>query len=189
MINRASFINHILPITLKWESGYNFDPKDKGGETYRGITRRQHPDWSGWAILAKYKDLRRGDIIGDAALHEAVQELYHQEYFILRHFDKFAHNVVAIQCFDFAVLGGYSVKELQSALNLQFKTSLVVDGVMGDKTLAAINAQNPQEVAKMIIKLRTDYHTELEADEENDRFKDGWKRRIKFFTNLIKVIQ
>jgi lysozyme family protein len=189
MITRAQFINNILPITLKWESGYNNDPEDKGKETYRGITRRDHPDWEGWAILDKYKPLRRGDIINDSALKEAVQNLYHQKYFILRHFDKLDFSIVAIQCFDFAVLGGYSVKRLQALLNDRYGLKLSVDGVMGDKTLAAINKQNPQEMALNIIQLRSAYHKELEEGEENDKFENGWKRRIKFFTEIIKVIQ
>ena len=30
------------------EGGYVNDPDDKGGETYKGISRKANPDWNGW---------------------------------------------------------------------------------------------------------------------------------------------
>ena len=33
------------------EGGYARHPADPGGETYRGISRRYHPEWSQWADI------------------------------------------------------------------------------------------------------------------------------------------
>ena len=33
-----------LEFTLKWEGGYSNDPKDPGGETKFGISKKSHPD-------------------------------------------------------------------------------------------------------------------------------------------------
>ena len=40
-----------LQEVLKNEGGYVNDPDDSGGETYKGIARRFHPDWIGWAYV------------------------------------------------------------------------------------------------------------------------------------------
>ena len=41
--------------TAAAEGGYSNNPKDKGGETYRGIARKYWPDWAGWIIVDEYK--------------------------------------------------------------------------------------------------------------------------------------
>ena len=44
--------------TLKYEGGYVNDKDDRGGETYRGVSRRYHPNWSGWKIVDEYKQMQ-----------------------------------------------------------------------------------------------------------------------------------
>lgn len=44
-----------LKHTLEFEGGYVNDPADSGGETFRGISRRNWPDWPGWALIDKAK--------------------------------------------------------------------------------------------------------------------------------------
>ncbi|MDR1308836.1 MAG: hypothetical protein LBL95_02880 [Deltaproteobacteria bacterium] len=43
--------------TEKFEGGYVNDPQDKGGETFRGISRKAHPDWEGWPLIDAAKEL------------------------------------------------------------------------------------------------------------------------------------
>ncbi len=42
-----------MAFTSKWEGGYVNHPSDPGGETYRGISRRFHPNWKGWEFVDK----------------------------------------------------------------------------------------------------------------------------------------
>ena len=37
--------------TKKFEGGYVNDPVDRGGETFRGISRNNHPGWPGWPFI------------------------------------------------------------------------------------------------------------------------------------------
>ena len=37
--------------TALFEGGYVNDPVDRGGETFRGISRKNHPGWSGWILV------------------------------------------------------------------------------------------------------------------------------------------
>ena len=59
----ANFIKS-YEITCKHEGGYSFDPDDAGGETYKGISRRFNPQWSGWKII-DYSDKENLDNIED----------------------------------------------------------------------------------------------------------------------------
>jgi hypothetical protein len=40
-----------LGFTLGYEGEWVNDPDDRGGETYRGISRVHWPKWAGWAII------------------------------------------------------------------------------------------------------------------------------------------
>lgn len=190
MLNQEQFHNWILPVTLKFEGGYNNDPKDKGKETYRGISRRSNPHWAGWPIVDRLKPLNKGDIVNDRELVAAVADLYYNDYFVANDFHHINANIVAIQMFDFAVHGGYSVVKLQAMLNRLFNAALVVDGQMGPKTIAAINEQKPDTLAHAILTLRADHlRWVIESDPTQQRFEKGWNYRIDYLRHCIKIIQ
>ncbi|RYY16321.1 MAG: N-acetylmuramidase, partial [Cytophagaceae bacterium] len=44
-----------LPTLLANEGGYCHDPRDPGGETYRGIARTYNPSWPGWSAIDAVK--------------------------------------------------------------------------------------------------------------------------------------
>ncbi|MEA4981423.1 MAG: glycosyl hydrolase 108 family protein [Paludibacter sp.] len=46
---------HAIAKVLKHEGGYVDDPDDTGGETYKGVSRRNWPYWSGWAFVDQAK--------------------------------------------------------------------------------------------------------------------------------------
>lgn len=60
MITKEIFFSHIAGDTLKHEGGYANHPADKGGETYRGITRKHNPEWSGWKYIDEVKRTGKG---------------------------------------------------------------------------------------------------------------------------------
>ena len=78
----ASFSNS-LAVVLKHEGGYN-RATSGSGETYRGIDRRYHPNWSGWAIIDKYKSKngipKEESYINVTGLNEAVVKWYSDFY-------------------------------------------------------------------------------------------------------------
>lgn len=181
MINFEIFKENILPITLRHEGGYVNDPADGGGETYRGVSRRANPDWKGWDLLKKHLPLKRGDIVNDRALCLAVAEVYWDKYFKSNGFDTINSQLVALQLFDYAVHGGYSKTKLQKLLNSQFGCSLLADGIIGNKTITAINACNPTELSKAIIKQRKEHlQAIIERDQTQARFERGWNNRLTY---------
>jgi lysozyme family protein len=73
--------------TSGFEGGYVNDPADRGGETYRGISRKSWPDWAGWALIdqAKAAGLRSASAIGrhfadDSEMDALVTEFYKNEF-------------------------------------------------------------------------------------------------------------
>lgn len=69
-------------LTSAHEGGYVNDPVDRGGETYRGIARVHHPDWSGWERVDAQR--RKADVPKrldrDAVLQKAVKVFYKHAY-------------------------------------------------------------------------------------------------------------
>lgn len=187
MIRKTEFEQSILPVTLRWESGYANIPDDAGGETYRGITRRDNPNWSGWQLLKKHLPLSTGDIVNDPALKQAVSDLYFSKYFEANEFHKVNSIVLALVLFDFDVHGGYSVELVQELLNTHFNKQLIVDGDLGPKTIAALNSVNERDMSFAVMAAREQHLQRIiERKPKNRKFEKGWMRRIEYFRALVK---
>lgn len=102
------------------ESGYANVTGDRGGETYCGISYNFHPHWAGWAILAKYKPLKHGQIIQDPELERLLKEFYYQEYWLPVGAEQVDDLSTAKRLFNFGVTSGQrtSLKQLQATLNI-----------------------------------------------------------------------
>lgn len=188
MISKEVFRHLILPATLRLEGGYANVPGDKGGETYRGISRNVNPDWPGWRILDRYKPLNRGDLINDAELKTAVADFYWDNYFRNRQFDRFRYVLPALVCFDFAVHGGYSPEGLQKLLNNRFGTSLKIDGIIGEQSLSALNAVDPVRLSHAILDWRKEHiYKIVDRDPGQEKFLNGWENRILYLRKLVNA--
>lgn len=186
MVTQEIFTKQILPVTLKFEGGYANVKGDKGGETYCGISRNANPNWPGWAVLERYKPLTRGDLINDSELRAHVASLYWDKYFEANQFHRFLYALPALMCFDFAVHGGYSAIRLQRMLAARFSQQLLIDGVMGDKTLQAVNAQDPVRLSLAILDWRREHLRNLiQANPDYEKFAEGWNSRL---TALRRVV-
>lgn len=173
-----------LPHTLHWVADYVNDPHHSSGETYRGISRVYCPDWRGWVFLDNIKDKEKGiTSLVNEALYESVALFYWQRYG-----QRFMHIVsplVFIQCFDFSVVGGFSVRTLQESLNI-IGAQLTVDNKLSTQTLHEINKRLPEQVAALIVGMRHQYIDKISSD--NPRFKDDWYKRLAFFKGLIHTL-
>lgn len=125
--------------TKRFEGGYVNDPKDAGGETYNGISRRANPTWSGWRVVDEMKgkpnfpaNLKtRKSILDDLEF-----SLYKTSYWDPVWGDKIRVQVVANDMYDTGVNKGVttSIKLSES----QFK--LPQTGRMSAKLLEKLNS-------------------------------------------------
>lgn len=109
--------------TKRFEGGYVNDPKDAGGETYNGISRRANPTWAGWRVVDEMKsnpgfpgNLRERKSI----LDDLEYSLYKTNYWDPVWGDKIRVQTVANDMYDTAVnMGvGTSIKLSQRQLTL-----------------------------------------------------------------------
>lgn len=186
MIARDDFSSKILPVTLRFEGGYANVSGDKGGETYCGISYNANPNWPGWEMLNRYKPLRRGDLVNDSTLRQLVADVYWERYFTPKRFHHFNHLLPALCCFDFAVHGGFSVERLQRLLSVRFATPLKPDGVMGAKTIDAVNAQDPKRLSLAILDWRREHLANIiQANPALEVFSEGWNNRLTALRRII----
>lgn len=171
-------------ITMQHEGGYANDPLDRGGETWRGITRTFWPKWRGWIIiddikLAKPVDLNQA-LADHDELHALVLQFYKNNYWDVIKLDSIKSQQIANQLFDIAVnMGvGRASKFLQSAIY----PAVLVDSIIGPVTLAGANAMDPRVLYDAINTLRAEkYNQIIAANPSQARFKNSWFSRIKPF--------
>ena len=129
-----------LELVLKNEGGYVNDPNDNGGETYKGISRRANPKWSGWKIIdgykKKYKDFKK-KLDSDNELQKCVKSLYRSNYWNPIKGDDLVHQDMAEEMFDAAVNFG-----ITKAIKLAQKTvGFEQSGVMTNILLERLNQE------------------------------------------------
>ena len=182
--------------TMGSEGGYANRKKDRGGETYKGISRKYHPDWDGWEIVDMAKTrfdgisaLKKGDVtpvLGKAyqqKLEQLVRNFYYEKFWKRIRGDDIeyiAGEDVACETFDAQVnptSGVNGAKLLQEAIN-RLGGSVVVDGVVGPKTLAALRDIEKGRLLDTMERLRAlHYAEEVKSDPSQIVFLEGWLKR------------
>lgn len=139
------------------EGGYVNDPKDPGGETNWGISKRSYP-------TVDIKNLSRW----------AARDIYRRDFWDKVQADKLPDGV-AFQLFDFAVNSGMetAVRYLQRAVGV------ADDGHWGPVSQAAMERLSESDLIMLVLAERLGFMTRLKNWPDASR---GWARRIA--TNL-----
>lgn len=122
---------------LSHEGGYSNDPDDSGKETYKGISRTNHKNWSGWSCIDKYKGNFDFPSILDKDVHlqREIKEFYRSNFWCPLSADQISNQAIAASIFDFSVNAGIvtSVRIIQSIVGTK------ADGLIGEQTLKRLN--------------------------------------------------
>lgn len=176
------------------EGGYSNDPVDAGGETYKGISRRYHPDWAGWSIIDQLKSSSNfpANLSNSPQLQEMVSQFYKEKYWDTFWGDKITSQHVANELFDISVNLGRkrAVRFLQRALNLlnrnqQSYPDISEDGIFGPNTMNTLNHylfmdDDPKPLLTILNILQGNQYIEyMERNPEQERFARGWLKRVK----------
>ena len=149
--------NEIIEKVLEHEGGYVNDPKDLGGETKYGITKRFYPDI----------DIKNLTI-------EQAKEIYKKDYWDKNKVESLPQNLWHIY-FDMCVNMGKrtAVKVLQRAA-VNKGRDIEVDGGLGPMTIGALKGVELDRVRAFRVKYYVDLIT---ARPEQEKFYLGWFRR------------
>ena len=157
---------HCLEMILHHEGGYVNHPKDPGGETNLGVTKRVYEEWGG------EKDMT--DL-----LVEDVAPIYQKNYWDRCKCDDLPSGL-DLCVFDFAVNAGPS----RSAKYLQKLIGTTVDGGIGPNTLKSVHNYVEEVGLETAIEdyqsARQEYY---EALDTFDTFGRGWTRRVEETTS------
>lgn len=165
--------NDFFEWLMKWEGKVvHNDPRDPGGQTAWGISRRYHPDWPGWALID------RGETTG-LNIEMAVSNFYRETY---RNLWDAAPVRVRPVLVDTAVNMGsmYAVQLLQDGMNkLAGSEYLTVDGKWGPKTDYALKHAHHDGLAYAMCALRmAEYNRRARKDKAKQVFLSGWLNRV-----------
>lgn len=161
----------LAPWIFKWEGGFVNDPDDLGGATNMGVTI------STWKQVGYDKD-GDGDIdVDDLHLltrEDVVNRVLKPHYWDRWKADDIKSQSVANILVDWVwASGAHGIKIPQRLLGV------TVDGIVGPKTIAAVNARNPRELFDMIKIARFDFIEDIcHKRPTNNKFKRGWMNRI-----------
>lgn len=141
------------------------DQDDAGGRTRWGITE----------AVAQ----RHGCDIRKLTKTQAI-EIYRKDYW-LAGLDRIANEAIAIKAFDFGVNAGThtSIRFLQRTAN-EFGARLAVDGVLGRKTVEAINKVDANQlIVRFAWMTIHEHYTAIVARKPSQaKFLDGWRNRM-----------
>lgn len=182
-------IEHFIPFLIKWEAGISKksnetneslfqrarktgwadDPDDLGGQTMVGVT------------MATYEEYCRRKGYPKPTTGSLMDLSYNDWKSILKmlYWDRWnadeirSQSIAEIVC-DFVWASGvHGIKVPQDLVGV------IPDGIVGPKTLAAVNSRNPRELFDQIKIARFDFIEDIcRKRPANNKFKRGWMNRI-----------
>jgi len=162
-----------IPQVLRWEGGFVNDPLDRGGATNKGVTIAT------WKCMG-YDNDKDGDIdIADLKLmsDEQAFQIMKRGYWDRWKADQINNQSVAEQLVDWVWGSGvWGIKLPQHILNV------TPDGIVGPKTIEAVNNYNQKDLHFLIKQNRIIFINGIvQRDKSQMRFYKGWMNRINSF--------
>ncbi len=155
----------LKPFILKWEGGFVNDKNDLGGATNKGVT------------LATFRSVY-GQSMGVSDLKNITERQW-EHIFKTCYWDKWKgdeiedQNVANILVDWTWCSGAYGIKIPQRVLGVS------VDGIVGGKTIAALNARDGKALFNELKEERIAYIDRIcQTRPQNRKFRNGWLNRI-----------
>lgn len=157
------------------------NPKEKD-ITFYGIYKYAHPSWAGWDKVLKAieatGDLEKASVIlsKDNGLKELVYKFYKAEFWDVMKLDSIKDNIKANEMFIFGVNAGHhnAIKAAQKLVGVS------IDGIIGEKTIRAINDYDTLAFDLGYDRLEVAYYQSLIEKNPSLAINErGWIRRAK----------
>lgn len=155
----------IIPFIRKWEGGYANDPDDKGGCTMMGVTIATYRKYYG-------KDKTCADL--KKITDDEWLEIFKKGYWDCWKADEIKNQSIAQLCVDMGWGSGpkTAIKKVQAALGCK------ADGIVGPKTLAALNAYPSVGVFRKLWSMRYSWLHQIAQSGNNKKYLRGWLNRL-----------
>ena len=167
-----------IEFVLGHEGGYSNHPNDKGGATKYGVSLL--------FLKSQGMDLNADGIIDEQDIEGLTKEnahvIYYQRFWLKGHYDKINSIRSAKKILDMSVnMGVHQANVLaQRAINRMVQNRLVEDGILGKKSLKAINSINEQKYYSMLQEVSIDFYNQIVIKNPAYHvFLVGWLRRAK----------
>lgn len=183
-------VDVLLPFILKWEGGFVNDPADAGGATNKGVTLTT------WRNIGYDKD-GDGDIdVQDLKLLSSADV---RDRVLKPHYwDRWKADLIQSQKVANILVDWVWGSGKHGIVIPQKLLGVANDGIVGDKTLSAVNFADPDQLFDAIFQARVDFFNEIteasireyekkigrKAKEAelmkytNKRFLKGWLNRL-----------
>lgn len=165
----------LAPYIKKWEGGFANDPADRGGATNKGVTLVT------FEAYCKAKSLPRPNVerlkhMTDGEWLDILKTMFWDRW----QADKIKSQKLANILVDWVWGSGvYGIKIPQRILGVK------QDGIVGNKTLEALNAQDPDKLFQVIYEARKKYLNDITISRPiNKRFLKGWLNRLEDIRRL-----
>lgn len=160
----------LTPFILKWEGGFVNDPLDSGGATNKGVTL---------ATFRKFK--------GEAATVDNLKAITDEDWtaiFKTMYWDKVKADNIASQAVANLMVDWYWMSGTTAVRRVQRLVGAQPDGVIGPKSIAAINIAG-EGLAQDIYDDRRRFYEEIVARRPSQRkFLRGWLNRLNAIMEL-----
>lgn len=162
-------MNKLAPWILKWEGGFVNDPDDLGGATNKGVTLSTYMQYcrkKGYPVPT----VERLKNLSDREWTEILKTMYWDRWKADQIVDQSVANILVDWVW---ASGTHGIKRPQRILGV------TVDGIVGNLTLAAVNARDAKELFFAIKSDRIKFIDEIcKARPANEKFRRGWLNRI-----------
>ena len=168
----------IFEYILMVEGGYSNDKADKGGKTKYGIIEVEARKYG---YKGDMKDLTK----------EIAEDIYKNKYYLANNLDKIKDKRVALSIADWTInSGNWGTKKAQQTVNILKGDILVVDGILGEKSIEAINSIRPEMFLNQYHVLqRRFYQAIVDHNASQKVFLKGWLNRVVRKEEYIKEME
>lgn len=174
----------LQPFILSWEGGFVNDPADAGGATNKGVTICTFRQ-----VFGKDKTVADLKAMTNSQWHTIFKKFYWDRW----RADEIMNQSIANTCVDWVwASGSYGITNIQKLLGV------TADGVVGPKTIAALNSKDAKKLFRDIYAARLSYYNRIiqasvqkyerkigrkstrqeQLKYTNERFRKGWIRRL-----------
>lgn len=158
----------LVPFILRWEGGFVNDPDDAGGATNKGVT------------IATFRQFYGADATVEQLKHITDEQWFN--IFKSGYWDRWRADEIACQSIANIVVdwvwasGSHGITQVQKILGVD------TDGIVGPKTLAALNGRPADPLFHQIRAARIAFVENIVRRKPSQRkFINGWKNRILSF--------